>query len=207
VPPQLLFSEGISWLFSQVGVPINNFTRSGLDVKLCVLLKGSQCLESVEVIIDDGERVQLSISCSDTSKYVREPTWRRNQPLVASAPTSRVDTEVIYQGDPPMVDLTHDAANSYLSGFSEASLQVEESAEQAVTHGIVHDLSTALPQSNPFDVLGDVNQVSLTLLDPPAVAEVVDDALTTPSVMRAQPDEEEPTLRKPATATLGDFLS
>ncbi|CAN0916225.1 hypothetical protein LINGRAHAP2_LOCUS29600 [Linum grandiflorum] len=86
-------------------------------------------------------------------------------------------------------------------------MQVEESADQAVTQGTVDDLSTTLPHSNPFAVLGDVNQVSSAWLDPPDVAGVVDDALTTPSVMRAQPDEEELTLRKPATATLGDFLS
>ncbi|CAN1331278.1 hypothetical protein LINPERPRIM_LOCUS35261 [Linum perenne] len=29
--------EGISWLASQVGYPINKFVRDGLDIKVCVI--------------------------------------------------------------------------------------------------------------------------------------------------------------------------
>ncbi|CAN1292423.1 hypothetical protein LINPERPRIM_LOCUS21562 [Linum perenne] len=37
VPPALVTPEGISWLASQVGKPINKFVRDGLDIKVCVI--------------------------------------------------------------------------------------------------------------------------------------------------------------------------
>ncbi|CAN1302335.1 hypothetical protein LINPERPRIM_LOCUS25407, partial [Linum perenne] len=36
VPPTLVTTEGISWLASQIGQPINKFVRDGLDIKVCV---------------------------------------------------------------------------------------------------------------------------------------------------------------------------
>ncbi|CAN1181084.1 hypothetical protein LINPERPRIM_LOCUS27246, partial [Linum perenne] len=33
VPPILLNPEGVSWLSSQIGRPINKYVRDGLDVK------------------------------------------------------------------------------------------------------------------------------------------------------------------------------
>ncbi|CAN1337979.1 hypothetical protein LINPERPRIM_LOCUS37845, partial [Linum perenne] len=41
VPPELLTPEGVSWLATQLGKPVNKLVRNGFSVKVCVLRKDS----------------------------------------------------------------------------------------------------------------------------------------------------------------------
>ncbi|CAN1249687.1 hypothetical protein LINPERPRIM_LOCUS7211 [Linum perenne] len=50
VPPELLYPNGVSWLASQLGKPINGFVRQGFTVKVCVLREDTS-LERKELVI------------------------------------------------------------------------------------------------------------------------------------------------------------
>ncbi|CAN0906315.1 hypothetical protein LINGRAHAP2_LOCUS24175 [Linum grandiflorum] len=69
----------------------------GLDVKICILLKGTKCPESIDLVVEDGDRVQLLVSCSETRTYTKAPVWRRKQPA-ATAVTKPQDgvTECLF---------------------------------------------------------------------------------------------------------------
>ncbi|CAN1291174.1 hypothetical protein LINPERPRIM_LOCUS21018 [Linum perenne] len=56
VPPALFTPEGVSWLASQIGQPINKFVRDGLDIKVCVIRNPSeQVTSSLGVVLAGGE--------------------------------------------------------------------------------------------------------------------------------------------------------
>ncbi|CAN1338619.1 hypothetical protein LINPERPRIM_LOCUS38137 [Linum perenne] len=39
VPPQLISPKGISWITSQLGMPVSKFVREGISVKVCLMCK------------------------------------------------------------------------------------------------------------------------------------------------------------------------
>ncbi|CAN1262589.1 hypothetical protein LINPERPRIM_LOCUS11333 [Linum perenne] len=54
VPPILLNPEGVSWLSSQIGRPINKYVRDGLDVKVCIIKDVSEEMPN-EIVVDIGD--------------------------------------------------------------------------------------------------------------------------------------------------------
>ncbi|CAN0904561.1 hypothetical protein LINGRAHAP2_LOCUS23160, partial [Linum grandiflorum] len=78
VPLQLIFPDGISWVVSQIGHPLTSYVCDGLDVKLCVVLgAGVTCPESVSVLLDDDECVEIHVSSVTTRTYDKPvATWR-----------------------------------------------------------------------------------------------------------------------------------
>ncbi|CAN1301042.1 hypothetical protein LINPERPRIM_LOCUS24786 [Linum perenne] len=62
VPPAILTHEGISWLASQVGTPINKSVRDGLDIKVCVVKDVMKEIpSSLTVVLEGGEQSCISI--------------------------------------------------------------------------------------------------------------------------------------------------
>ncbi|CAN1316552.1 hypothetical protein LINPERPRIM_LOCUS30107 [Linum perenne] len=70
VPPVLVTPEGISWLASQVGRPINKSVRDGLDFKVCVV-KDASIEPRDEIVVDlgDGECAVIQIEVSSIRTY------------------------------------------------------------------------------------------------------------------------------------------
>ncbi|CAN1315055.1 hypothetical protein LINPERPRIM_LOCUS29570 [Linum perenne] len=57
VPPELLTPEGVSWLATQLGKPVNKLVRNGFCVKVCVLRKASEDVISELVVEMSGGRL------------------------------------------------------------------------------------------------------------------------------------------------------
>ncbi|CAN1243359.1 hypothetical protein LINPERPRIM_LOCUS5656 [Linum perenne] len=76
VPASLITQEGIGWLSSHLGEPVNNFVRNGLDVKVC-LLRDVDAVEVAELNItleDDEEPILIEI------EYPRARSYNRPKP-------------------------------------------------------------------------------------------------------------------------------
>ncbi|CAN1338624.1 hypothetical protein LINPERPRIM_LOCUS38139 [Linum perenne] len=70
VPPVLVTSEGVGWLASQIGQPINKFVRDGLDVKVCVIRNPSeQVTSSLSVVLAGGEQRDIEIVLAEPRVY------------------------------------------------------------------------------------------------------------------------------------------
>ncbi|CAN1337663.1 hypothetical protein LINPERPRIM_LOCUS37689, partial [Linum perenne] len=73
VPPALVTQEGISWLATQIGTPINKFIRDGLDIKVCVVKDvGDEVPQSLTVVMDGGEQNTICVECREPRKYNRK---------------------------------------------------------------------------------------------------------------------------------------
>ncbi|CAN1317114.1 hypothetical protein LINPERPRIM_LOCUS30318 [Linum perenne] len=73
VPPALVTHEGISWLATQIGTPINKFIRDGLDIKVCVVKDvGDEVPQSLTVVMDGGEQNIIFVECREPRKYNRK---------------------------------------------------------------------------------------------------------------------------------------
>ncbi|CAN1323507.1 hypothetical protein LINPERPRIM_LOCUS32762 [Linum perenne] len=82
VPPALMTDEGISWISSNLGDPVNRFVRTGLDVKVCLLRKlGAREVEEVSVTLE-GEEIFIAVEFlqarvySDKRKKKPAQEWR-----------------------------------------------------------------------------------------------------------------------------------
>ncbi|CAN1302361.1 hypothetical protein LINPERPRIM_LOCUS25423, partial [Linum perenne] len=51
VPLELITLDGVSWITTQIGTPINKFVRDGLDIKVCVVKDVSEDIQS-EIVVD-----------------------------------------------------------------------------------------------------------------------------------------------------------
>ncbi|CAN1318490.1 hypothetical protein LINPERPRIM_LOCUS30835 [Linum perenne] len=68
--PTLVTPEGVSWLTSQVGQPINKFIRDGLDIKVCVIINLSeQAKVSLIVVLAGGEQRVIEIEYGEPRVY------------------------------------------------------------------------------------------------------------------------------------------
>ncbi|CAN1320152.1 hypothetical protein LINPERPRIM_LOCUS31567 [Linum perenne] len=73
VPPAIVTHEGISWLASQVGTPINKFVRDGLDIKVCFVkyvMDEIPC--SLTVVLEGGEQSCISVESWEPRVYKRK---------------------------------------------------------------------------------------------------------------------------------------
>ncbi|CAN1215402.1 hypothetical protein LINPERPRIM_LOCUS205 [Linum perenne] len=84
VPPVLVTSDGISWVSSKIGKPINKFVRDGLNVKVCLLRDGSKpCPEEVKVEVDNGliEVIEVQRFQAREYKKVENAEGRKSVPV------------------------------------------------------------------------------------------------------------------------------
>ncbi|CAN1309891.1 hypothetical protein LINPERPRIM_LOCUS27856 [Linum perenne] len=72
VPPDLITNEGISWLASHLGDPVNNFVRSGLDVKVCLLMD-PEVQETPErsITLEDEDPLLITIEYPQARVYIK----------------------------------------------------------------------------------------------------------------------------------------
>ncbi|CAN1301865.1 hypothetical protein LINPERPRIM_LOCUS25171 [Linum perenne] len=80
VPPILINPEGVSWLATQVGRPINKFVRDGLDVKICVVKDVHEEVKSELVVeLEDEQIVTIPIEVPQIRQYksVGAKRWER----------------------------------------------------------------------------------------------------------------------------------
>ncbi|CAN1288776.1 hypothetical protein LINPERPRIM_LOCUS19993 [Linum perenne] len=84
VPPVLVTNDGISWVSSKIGKPINKFVRDGLNVKVCLLRDGTKpCPAEVRVEVDDGliEVIEVQRFQAREYKKVENAEGKRSAPV------------------------------------------------------------------------------------------------------------------------------
>ncbi|CAN1247660.1 hypothetical protein LINPERPRIM_LOCUS6432 [Linum perenne] len=85
VPPALITDEGISWISSQIGDPVNNFVRHGLDVKVC-LLRDLEATEVSEISITlEGETPRMIAIEYPQARSYRSVKSKKNWRVVDAA--------------------------------------------------------------------------------------------------------------------------
>ncbi|CAN1317569.1 hypothetical protein LINPERPRIM_LOCUS30480 [Linum perenne] len=79
VPPELITVDGISWVSSKVGKPLNKYVRDGVSIRVCLLRdKSIQCPEMVRVELDDGIIESVEVQRFQAREYkkpevIKEP--------------------------------------------------------------------------------------------------------------------------------------
>ncbi|CAN1802353.1 hypothetical protein LINPERHAP1_LOCUS23334 [Linum perenne] len=64
MPRMLITPQGISWLASQIGQPINKYVCDGLDIKICLIKNFSKApVTSIEVLLLNDERCFIDVGC------------------------------------------------------------------------------------------------------------------------------------------------
>ncbi|CAN1757228.1 hypothetical protein LINPERHAP1_LOCUS6447 [Linum perenne] len=80
VPPALITDEGISWLASHLGDPVNNFVRNGLNVKVCLLLDpDAQEMTELSVTLKVEDPFMIAIEYPQARAYKKpqpEKQWK-----------------------------------------------------------------------------------------------------------------------------------
>ncbi|CAN1273542.1 hypothetical protein LINPERPRIM_LOCUS15090 [Linum perenne] len=62
VPPKLIYVEGVSWLSSKIGKPLNPFVREGTSIRVCVLRdKAIPCPSELKVVFTESERYTIVV--------------------------------------------------------------------------------------------------------------------------------------------------
>ncbi|CAN1301825.1 hypothetical protein LINPERPRIM_LOCUS25146 [Linum perenne] len=56
VPPELITVDGVSWISSKVGKPMNKFVRDGTNVRVCVLRDRANPFPDEVKVNNEGER-------------------------------------------------------------------------------------------------------------------------------------------------------
>ncbi|CAN1292910.1 hypothetical protein LINPERPRIM_LOCUS21785 [Linum perenne] len=70
VPPELLTPEGVSWLATQLGKPVNKLVRNGFCVRVCVLRKASdEAISELVVEMSVGRLFTIQVSFLEGRVY------------------------------------------------------------------------------------------------------------------------------------------
>ncbi|CAN1268580.1 hypothetical protein LINPERPRIM_LOCUS13233 [Linum perenne] len=70
VPPELITPEGVSWIASQVGSPVNKFVRDCLDTKVCVVCDVSEEIKLEMVVeLEDDEVAKIQTEVPSVRTY------------------------------------------------------------------------------------------------------------------------------------------
>ncbi|CAN1292240.1 hypothetical protein LINPERPRIM_LOCUS21476 [Linum perenne] len=98
VPPQLITVEGVSWLASQLGKPVNKFIREGLTVKVCVYLKEDS--KDVLIVAIDGKQIDIEIKYPKVRQFsnASKKIWQVKDVEVVGSEASK-DPISVAEGD------------------------------------------------------------------------------------------------------------
>ncbi|CAN0838757.1 hypothetical protein LINGRAHAP2_LOCUS2334 [Linum grandiflorum] len=198
IPPHILYSDGISWLVSQIGQPLTSYVRDGLNVKLCVVLDANKsCPASISVLLEDDERVEIQVSAASVRNYVKPvaPTWRRKDPQVPgkSVVLESIHTVAAKDDNTPLTTV-----------MPTIVVRRRESEVEPPTTDLANCL---MPQMNPFSALEDVLtenvQRDAMSADPGETSEEPREVHTP-----IRDDESDDAILKctPTPATFGDYL-
>ncbi|CAN1289536.1 hypothetical protein LINPERPRIM_LOCUS20322, partial [Linum perenne] len=73
VPPVILNNEGISWIASKIGKPINKFVRDETNVRVCLLRdRSTLCPESINVELEDDDMACIKILRFHAREYRKD---------------------------------------------------------------------------------------------------------------------------------------
>ncbi|CAN1318959.1 hypothetical protein LINPERPRIM_LOCUS31033 [Linum perenne] len=90
VPPQLITVEGISWLASQLGKPVNRYIREGLTVKVCVYLN-SDVKDGLSIVLGE-EMLDIVVKYPKVRQFgkttAEQKEWRVKDPDFGGYPQS-----------------------------------------------------------------------------------------------------------------------
>ncbi|CAN1334130.1 hypothetical protein LINPERPRIM_LOCUS36271 [Linum perenne] len=117
VPPQIIIVEGVSWLASQLGKPVNKFIREGLTVKVCMYLN----LDSKDVltVVIGDKQVDIDIKYPTVRRFANATmkVWharevkvsaQNNEPVTNGAPQmSNEPTAEVSSSVPSFTDGIH----------------------------------------------------------------------------------------------------
>ncbi|CAN1323809.1 hypothetical protein LINPERPRIM_LOCUS32851 [Linum perenne] len=89
IPPSLVTPKGLSWLASQIGRPVNNFVRDGLDVKVCVIRDVDEApKEKLDVVLAGGEERSIQVEYPEPRSYSRKAVHVRTTVVRGAVPQS-----------------------------------------------------------------------------------------------------------------------
>ncbi|CAN1288903.1 hypothetical protein LINPERPRIM_LOCUS20032 [Linum perenne] len=75
VPPILVNLEGVSWLSSEIGRPLNKFVSDGLDIKACIVKAVNEAIPG-SMVVDIGEEKVAGIVIENTQmRLYKETAW------------------------------------------------------------------------------------------------------------------------------------
>ncbi|CAN1255381.1 hypothetical protein LINPERPRIM_LOCUS8964 [Linum perenne] len=143
VPAQLITQEGVGWLASHIGKPMNNFVRNGLDVKVCLLrnVDAEEITELSVTLEEDAEPVLIAIEYPQARSYNKPKTvkeWKvREIPVKGDNSSDAGDkgaesNKVIEIGEGQLGKGECEDTEHKGSGTEE--LGIEISTEEIVTH-------------------------------------------------------------------------
>ncbi|CAN1302060.1 hypothetical protein LINPERPRIM_LOCUS25255 [Linum perenne] len=78
VPPEAITNEGVSWLASKIGKPLNKFVRDGVNIRVCVLRdRAIPCPEKLVIEIKT-DRFEVKVVQPKAREYGKTGTklWR-----------------------------------------------------------------------------------------------------------------------------------
>ncbi|CAN0875646.1 hypothetical protein LINGRAHAP2_LOCUS10949 [Linum grandiflorum] len=138
IPPHLITNEGIGWVVSRIGEPINQFVRDMLTVNVCVLVaKGSIYHEIINIRLE-GVTVAIKVASPPTHTYSAQPAaakakpyWRPIVPqsqssvLVAPNPPTGNASEPSTEGEEAPVVVGEPQTGGGIMEETQASLQAQ----------------------------------------------------------------------------------
>ncbi|CAN1338917.1 hypothetical protein LINPERPRIM_LOCUS38276 [Linum perenne] len=89
VPPELLTPEGVSWLATQLGKPVNKLVRNRFNVQVCVLRKElDDRFSELKVEMIEGKQAVIQINFLEGRVYKKTGPSRVYQQKVVAASSS-----------------------------------------------------------------------------------------------------------------------
>ncbi|CAN1337802.1 hypothetical protein LINPERPRIM_LOCUS37761 [Linum perenne] len=110
VPPVLVTIEGISWVSSKIGKPLNKFVRNGLNVRVCLVRDGTKpCPEVVKVEVEDGVSETIDVMRFQAREYTKVEDGVSKESVL-------VNVEKVWVVKDPGKKVVQDVAGAYTSG-------------------------------------------------------------------------------------------
>ncbi|CAN1293976.1 hypothetical protein LINPERPRIM_LOCUS22267 [Linum perenne] len=99
VPPEAITNEGVSWLASKIGKPLNKFVRDGVNIRVCVLRdRAIPCPEKLVIEISKTDRFEVMVVQPKAREYGKTGTklWRvKSVPKVNESETQTEEGETL----------------------------------------------------------------------------------------------------------------
>ncbi|CAN1340785.1 hypothetical protein LINPERPRIM_LOCUS38971 [Linum perenne] len=82
VPPVLITVEGISWVSSKIGKPLNKYVREGVNVRVCVLRDQMKpCPEAVKVEVEENEVETIEVQSFQAREYKQNDSLKGKEAM------------------------------------------------------------------------------------------------------------------------------
>ncbi|CAN1318742.1 hypothetical protein LINPERPRIM_LOCUS30931 [Linum perenne] len=144
VPPALITDEGISWLASHLGDPVNNFVRNGLDMKVCLLLDPDvQEMTELSVTLKAEDPLLIAIEYPQARAYKKPQPEKQWKVVSGGKRGEEVPVEVVAE--------EKSAEEGLKANLPNVEVVVEEkSAEEGLDANLLKD-GVAIPKAGIED--------------------------------------------------------